>query len=110
MRDERGAVLGIVIITAVVAAIAAAAALQIAIAQSRHARAFRERARAQAAAEAGLVWAMEQLRADSTLTFDAPVDVVIPGITSVEDIPVDIVPTCAAPCQNRTLRATVVYR
>ena len=66
MRQERGTVLAVAILTAIVCSIAAYLVLFLAITQARHARFYHQRVRARYATEAAIVWAQAQLRADPT--------------------------------------------
>jgi Tfp pilus assembly protein PilX len=112
-RQERGIVLGATLIMAFVAALASYGMLAIAIAQSHHARFYRERSPALGAAEAGVVWAQQNLLADPT--WPAPlgnpttvnVDIDVDGI---DDVTIAVTPACAAaPCPSRRIDATVIY-
>ena len=60
-RHSQGAVLGVVIITALVCSIAAYAVLMIAVSRAKHAKFFRARTQARYLAEAAIVMAREQL-------------------------------------------------
>ena len=61
LRNHRGAVLGVAILTALVSSVAAYIILMLALTQARLARFHRERIRARYAAEAGVIWAQQQL-------------------------------------------------
>jgi len=118
---ERGAALGLVIITAVVFAVAAFAALTMALSRAQVANTIGpERLRSNYAAEAGLVWAMERLWADPTWGsgVGGPPDLVVPNdmngdgvIAPGEGVSVDVqIAACGGPpCPDRQLQATVVY-
>ena len=64
MRQERGTVLAVAVLTAIVCSIAAYLVLFLAISQARHARFYHQRVRARYATEAAIVWAQQQLRAN----------------------------------------------
>ena len=61
MRDQRGAALGIVIVTALICGVAAYTVLFMASSATRRGRMFHARTRAHYLAEAGLVVAMQRL-------------------------------------------------
>lgn len=116
MKRERGMVLGIVVVMAVVASAAAFAALNVALSRARRPGVFATERylRARYAAEAGVVWAAQQLWGNPTECFAAPVDHSVdddadPGTPA---IPVDIVATpcpTASPANEVVLRAVVTY-
>ena len=104
---ERGFVLGAVAVSSIVFSIAAFTALTVALSGRRQSTQFHEqRLSARYAAEAGLVWAMQQLQADPSFSSPAGnVDVTVGGLE------VDVVvPPCAQdPCEGRTVQAKVRY-
>ena len=102
---ERGFALAATVITALLCAVAAYVILLIATSQARRAKVFQERYAARYAAEAGLVWAKEQLWANPTWSPNPGTDVTINGLA------VDILlPTCSSnPCEERQLQAKVIY-
>ena len=119
-RNERGIALGIVILTSVVFAVAAFAVLTMALSRMQVSRATgASRLRSTYAAEAGLVWAMQQLWADSTwgsgagsIDHTVPYDMNGDGtIAAGEGIGVDvIIASCGAPpCPDRVLQTKVTY-
>ena len=67
MRQERGTVLAVAILTAIVCSIAAYLVLFLAISQARHARFYHQRVRARYATEAAIVWAQQRLWVDPPL-------------------------------------------
>lgn len=110
MHNNRGAALGIVIFIALVCAIASYFALFAATSEARHGRFFRERITARAAAEAGLVIAMQRLWADpaycgaggtGTETFNIPVGAAI--------MPVTVTISDCNPANRKSLSARVDY-
>ena len=101
-RNARGAVLGLVIITAVVAAIASLTVLQIAIHQARHAKFHHDRTRTRYAAEVGVVWAQQRLLNNPGYC-GAPDPPVIDGMT------VDVTVTNCGAGNAHAINATVVY-
>jgi hypothetical protein len=112
MGNDRGMVLGVVILTAVVFAIVAFGALTVALGGGQRAKQFHhERLRARYAAEAGVVWAMQQLWADPSWFSEAggPPDFRLDDGTSKVDVDLVIPPCTLAPCENRRLEARVVY-
>ena len=111
-------VLGVVIITAIVFSVTAFAALTVANSRASVARILgASRLRAVYAAEAGLVWAMQQLYDDSPAfssaagTIDLPWDVNGDGAVSPgEGVDVEIAACGVPPCFDRELKATVTYQ
>ena len=72
-KSEQGVVLGMVIIAAIVFSIAAYAMLSVAMSHRQRVKEFDvDRLRARYAAEAGLVWAQEQLWANPAFCGGAP--------------------------------------
>ena len=61
LKGERGVALGMVILIAVVFSIAAFTVLIVVLSQARVAAFYKKRVKAQYVAEAGAVWAMQQL-------------------------------------------------
>ena len=101
--NERGAiVLGMTILTAILAAIASFAVLQLAIAYSLQGRFFVNRTPYRYAAEAGLVWAQEQLW-NNPAYCGAPDPPVINGVT------VDVTVTNCGAGNVHTISANAVY-
>jgi Tfp pilus assembly protein PilX len=104
--QERAAVLGLALLASVLASIMAFTVLQVAMSQARIGQFYYDRTRSRYAAEAGIVWAQQRLRADPAFTdlLDGTADIVLDGIG------VDVgVPGCApAPCRQ-TIQAKVVY-
>ena len=105
---QRGMILGLVIVTAFIAAVAAYTILVVAASQARQGRFWRERFRSRYAAEAGVVWAMERLWADPTYcgTPDPP-----PFDTNGDGVPDATVDVSVTGCggASRTLSAVVVF-
>ena len=66
IRSQRGVALGMVVLVAVCFSIAVFTALVLALSRAKQKDFYKRRARAQYVAEAGLVWAMEQLWVDQT--------------------------------------------
>ena len=74
--DQKGAVLGLAILTALIGSIASYAMLASAMSQAHHAKFFRDRTRARYLAEAGVVIAQQRLLANPSYTaVNEPVDV-----------------------------------
>ncbi|HEX9780400.1 MAG TPA: hypothetical protein VGB20_04220 [bacterium] len=112
IRGERGAVLGLMIILAFVAAIVAYGNVMMAISQSRQSQWWHERPPARYAAEAGLVIAQERLWANPNYCASndvVPIDVDGNGSTTDPgDLSVAItVQPCGSP--TRTITTKVVY-
>ena len=107
VRFERGYMLTMVVMAAVICAIVSYALLVTSIAQARQGRLYKTRAPAVDAAEAALVWAQAQLLADPvwwSAQGGAP-DVIINGL----DVDI-IMPQCTLnPCESRQLQAQVIY-
>ena len=113
---ERGMVLGIVVVMALVFSAAAFAALNVALSRSRRPGVFSNERylRARYAAEAGVVWATQQLWGNPTECFSASPDHLVDddGNSATPAIPVDIVATpcpTASPPNEVVLRAVVTY-
>ena len=104
-HTERGIVLGIVIITAVIFSIAAYAMLFVAMSHRQRIKEFDvDRLRARYAAEAGLVWAQEQLWDDPPPPFCGGV----PPFSPINGLNVTVaVSNCGGPTHQ--LRASVTY-
>ncbi len=101
-RGERGAVLMAALISALLSSIASYLVLQLAIAQGRQAKFHREHVEARHAAEAGLVFAYEQLVNDSAYCG-------APDPPPMGTLTVDVT---VAPCGGlapRTVSAKVIY-
>ena len=115
-HDERGMALGIVLMTSIVFAIAAYGVLTMAVSRAQQEDFFGDRRiRAHMAAEAGLVWAMQKLWADSNecAAFAGPNDFIIDTYDDADplnDTTVDIIRIgCPAPGPTSKLQAQVVY-
>lgn len=107
-EHERGAILGMVIFIALIASIAAITVLQIAVAQARQAKFYSERTRSRYAAEAGLVWAQQNLYTNPTWQPAGPLPVPVGG--TVVNVVVTVAPPCGAPpCPNQTISSKVTY-
>ena len=102
-KNERGIVLGMAIIAAIIFSIAAFAMLMMAMNQRRRIKEFDvDRLRARYAAEAGLVWAQERLWVDPNFCGG-------PLPTKVNDL--DVTVTVSPPCPGAThqIKASVTY-
>ena len=120
-RHERGAILGLAIASAVLAAIITFAVLQAAMNQARIGKFYFDRTRSRYAAEAGITWAQQRLRTNPAFVepLDGAADCVIPAaggnivcIPSVlpAGIGIDVwVPGCAPPPCRQTIQSKVVY-
>ena len=110
-RTDHGAVLAIVVVSALVCSVLAYGALYLAMAKARRAQALQDRAQARYAAEAATVWAMQQLWSDATWSAPGGVNiagtVAIPGIRELTVI-LPVCPAPPAPCSPRPL--TVIAR
>lgn len=111
--NERGVALGAVIIMSVLIAIGAFGVMLVATSRGQTSAMHADRLRAKYAAEAGMVWAMQQLWRDPRWSSDE--DRVNPDVT-INGVDVDVItlPSCRGtpppPCpSNRTLRAQVNY-
>jgi len=113
MRDQRrGIALGLVVITAFIFAIAAFAVLTMAISSAQRSGESEDRLRAQFAAEAGLVWAMQKLFVDAADPSFCGGGVNMPFDTDGDGTNETTVNIKASSCNatdNRTLEARVVY-
>ena len=113
-RDgQRGVLLTLAVIIAVIGAIASMTVLQLAYYQTRHARFHRLHLVSQYAAEAGVVWAQERLlqnpascAAMNAANPDVPIDHDSNGATPPINVDVTV-----APCPGADMRVTarVVY-
>ena len=99
---ERGAILPIVLGTALLCAIAAYAVLIIVAAQGRHAQFYRGRLRARYAAEAGMVWAKERLWLNPTYCGN-------PAPPPIEGMVVSITISDCTAGSNKTIAARATY-
>ena len=104
---ERGVILGVAIAIALLASIAAYTVLQIGMYQARHAEFYRDHTASRYAAEAGLVWAQQNLYANPTWG-GGTLPVAVGGANV--NVVVTVNPPCAvAPCPGRTVQAKVTY-
>jgi len=101
-KNERGIALGIVILTAVVFSVAAFAVLTLTLGGTQRSSASEQRLRAQYAAEAGLVWAMQRLWANPNYC-GAPDPPAIGGIN------VDVTVTNCGAGNTHTISAKAAY-
>jgi len=101
--NQRGAALGIVIISAVIFSIMAYAVLAMSLSKAQLADYPVDRARAHYAAEAGVVWAREQLWNDSAFCANSNPDLTMNGL----DVDVQI-SSCGTPGDHE-IRATVSF-
>ena len=95
--SERGTVTGLAIMMAVISALYSYVLWQLVTTASQHARHCRQRSAALYAAEAGLVWAQQQMFAGLGGCFASNPDISVDhdGIVATPAIPVNII---AAPC------------
>lgn len=106
-KQPRGLMfLGTILMIAFAGSVAGITVLYVASTQARIGEFHRTHAAAEAAAEAGLVWALNQLQSTPTLNFTAASDVTI-GTYSV-DITIDPCPPTCFPATRR-LQARVTY-
>ena len=106
LRRERGAVLGLAIAVAVLAAIITFTVLQAAMNQAKIGKFYFDRTRSRYAAEAGITWAQQRLRANPAFTDPAgDVDLVLDGTLNVDVT----VPGCGPPPCRQTIQSKVVY-
>ena len=106
LQSERGYVLAMVVIAALLCGIVSYGLLGASIAQARQSRFYQTRAPAMYAAEAAVVWAQTQLLANPFWSSAAGnTDVAIGGVN------VDVImPACLQnPCESRRLQARVLY-
>lgn len=104
--NERGIALGVVVVMAMVFAVGAFGTMMLSTSRGQVSGLQAHRLKAQYAAEAGLVTAMQKLWGNPEWSSPAgDVDL------SVNGLDVDIIlPGCAeTPCENRALKATVLY-
>mgnify|MGYP001576767448 CR=1 FL=1 len=101
---RRGAALTVVLMTALFSAIAVYTLMLMTLSQARHATFFQDRAVAVNAAEAGLIWAQQQLWVTPTLcgSLTVPAALFDPPVTVTVNIT-----DCSSPV--RTLKAQVSY-
>ena len=99
LRQERGAALGMVVLVAVCFSIAAFTALVLALSRVRQKDFYKRRAIAQYAAEASLVWAMQQLWVDDAYCGGS--GPTVSGLTPT------ITVTSCIPGSSRTIQSTV---
>ena len=106
-QGERGAALGMVVMIALATAIGAYTILIASMNQAQQGVGNANRMRARYAAEAGLVWAQQQLWGTPTLSFtSSSPDITIGG----RGIEITVSPVCVAtPCPPQTLQARVSY-
>lgn len=104
--NERGVALGVVIMMSLVFAAVSMGALMLSSSRSQTSSLQAHRLKAQYAAEAGLVWAMQRLFTDPSQAFaSGDTDVTMNGV----DVDV-ILPACSStPCETRPLQAKAVY-
>lgn len=104
--NERGIALGVVIMMSLVFGVVALGALMLSSSRSQTSSLQSHRLKAQYAAEAGLVWAMQRL-------FNTPTQAFASGNTdlTINGIAVDVIlPACAStPCESRQLQAKAIY-
>ncbi len=100
-RNERGAVLGLALFTALIASFASLAVLQLAISQTQHAKFHHDRTRSRYAAEAGIVYAQQQLLANPGYCGTGGLD--------INGISVDVTVTDCGAGKAHTVSAKVVY-
>lgn len=99
---ERGAALGMAVMIAITTAIGAYAMLVASLNQARQSTGNAARMRARYAAEAGLVWAQQQLFANASYCGD-------PDPPSVGGFSVNVIVSNCGAGNNHTLNATVSY-
>ena len=100
--SERGLALGMVVVLSVVFAIAAFAAMMIAVSRAQTSAVQEHRLQAQYAAEAGLVFAMQQLWSNPNYC-GTPAPPAMAGMT------VSLTVTNCGSGSNQTIQATVTY-
>ena len=108
-EQERGWILGLVVVTAVAIAAMAYAALVwgLHLARLSGSLTFRK-VQARYAAEGGIAWAMQRLMKDPQRPFpEGDVDLQLNGMNV--DIVLPPCPTAGTPCRDRKLQAKVVY-
>ena len=108
MMGKRGLALAMVIMAALLTAIAAYAILLVATSQAKQGRFNVDRTRTRHAAEAGLVWAHQQLLTDPYWTPGAAPHVTIDGF-GIEIMLPSCGVTAPTPCPSRKLTAKVIY-
>ncbi|MBI4340652.1 MAG: hypothetical protein HY598_00040 [Candidatus Omnitrophica bacterium] len=111
-ENEQGAVLVVVTAAALVCSALAYGALYLTVAKTRRAHALKERAQVRYAAEAAMVWAMQQLWNDPAWSAPGGIDLIatlsIPAIPGISELTVRYAGCAAPPCPPGTL--TVVAR
>jgi len=103
--NEKGIIFGLVIASAFVFSVAAFMVLTMTHARFQRVGFETQRLKAHYAAEAGLVWAMQQLWVTPTWSSGAGTDL------TIETYPVDVtIAACSqTPCEDRTLKAKVSF-
>lgn len=117
--DERGAILLIAVMAALLSSVAAYALLMIAMSQTRHEKSIVQRTRARYAAEAGIIKAMQCLWVNPRWSATGALDCTggtcsigrdLCGFNGFDvNIELEPCPALPAPCPMRTLRARVQY-
>ncbi len=102
MNNRRGMALGVVILSAVVFSIAAFVMLTMAMSQARLRNLSERRFRAKYVAEAGLVWAMEQLWAN-------PAYCGVPDPPALQGLNADVTVTNCGTGVDQAVNSKVVY-
>ena len=100
--NERGALLGLAMIIAVIGAFTSYAVLQITIDQALHAKFHHDRTQARYAAEVGIVWAQQRLLYDETYCGAI-------GPPLINGMAVDVTVTNCGIGNQHTISATVIY-
>ena len=110
LSSNRGMVMGFAILTAFLAALSSYVMLQLVVSGAQHARYYRNRSISRYAAEAGLVWAQQQMWSGLGGCFGANPDIQIDhdGNVATPPINVDIIATPCPPAETR-LTAVVTW-
>ncbi len=101
-RHERGAILGIVLLSSLVFSVASLAVLTMASSRAQATHRDATKLRARYAAEAGLVWAMERLWVN-------PAYCGVPDPPPINGLTVDVNVTNCGTGNNQAVTATVTY-
>ena len=102
--SERGAVLMMAVIAALIAAVMSYGILALAMAQAKQSVVYRNRTPAINAAEAALVWAREQLWQNPNLCFGADPDIAIDHDQNPTTPPINVNIIVTGPCPSAALQ------
>lgn len=108
-QARRGAILVVVIVTALLSAVAVYTIMLMTLSQARQATFFQDRAAAVNAAEGAIVWAQQKLMADETFCAGPGNDPPSAMFTPPTTVDVTIAPCGAGTTNPRVITAKVTY-